>query len=129
MRQPLRNPVINVKDIQDPIVQANFRNIAAYFANQNQILDFQFKELSFSEAESHRRVRHSLGIVPKDFIVTQLSGQGDFTIHFGLCDSQFIDVSASGPCQVRVYFGTKTNPEGIEVNVAQDASQTFTATP
>lgn len=121
---PKDQPILNFKDIEDPIIQRNFENLKLYFSTQNQLLDFKFLEVLFTQAESNRRIRHSLGLVPLDIVLTHLSGVGSVTFNYSEFTTEYIDLTASDACRVRFFFGVK-NADASSTNGASEASQTF----
>lgn len=64
-----------------------------------------FLDLTFDRAVASFRYSHGLGIVPKDFIQTSLSGVGTVTINWQNSDRQYLDMTATGPCVVRGFIG------------------------
>lgn len=103
-----KNPVLVTKDVADPVIRRNFENLKTYFTRQNQLVDFEFQEVTFSGAEPNRRIRHALGYAPRDVLVSRLTGTGTVTFNYSEFDDEFVDLSASGPCQVRFYMGAKS---------------------
>jgi len=103
------NPQLNVKEFQDLYLRKNFENLVDYFKNQNQLLNFRFLELNFTKAVKNQKVSHGLGVIPLDAIPTRISGSGTFQINWGLCDSQNLDVTATGACRVRLFIGSYWN--------------------
>lgn len=110
-----QRPSLNIKDILDAVVRRNFQNLKEYFVNQGQLLDFQFLTVTFGGAEANRKISHSLGIVPKDIIVSMITGSGSCTFQLGKFTANEIYLSASGPCTVRFFLG----------NAAKDATSSF----
>jgi len=99
------SPELNVKDVADLYVRTNFQNLQNYFSRQNQFLDFQFLEIIFSAAESNRRVRHGLNVVPHDLVRLEMSGTGVVTWHRARFDKNFLYVSSTGPARIRLFVG------------------------
>lgn len=99
------SPELNVKDITDLYLRTNFQNLSNYYARQNQFLDFQFLEIIFSAAESNRRVRHGLAVIPHDLVRLEVTGTGVVTWHRNRFDKNFLVVSSTGPARVRLFVG------------------------
>lgn len=114
-------PVLNVKDVKDEVTRRNFQNLRDFFVAQNQLLDFQFMELVFSSAGT-QTPGHSLGFIPKDILVTQLTGTGPVTFNIGSFTSTVLSVTALAACKVRFFLGRR--PEGSSGANTAD-SQTF----
>ncbi len=117
-------PSINFADIQDPVLRRNFQNLVAYINQSLSILSgFQFFELVFKEAVFNQKIAHTIGKIPSDVIVTQCTGEGSVTFNFGRFDENYLDVSTSGPCRVRMFIGNQ--PTQARVNAASSDSQTI----
>lgn len=99
------SPELNAKDIGDPYVRTNFQNLKDYFTRQNQLLDFLFLEVIFTQAEDLRRVTHELGYIPRDLIRMEVSGTGIATFHRGKFTNRFLFISADGPVRLRFFVG------------------------
>jgi hypothetical protein len=127
------SPTLAVKEIKDPYIQKNFQNLKDYFQTQNQLLDFKFFEIEFTQAESNRKIQHGLGGIPVDLIRTYIVGTGAITFHRDEFDSTYIVVSASGPVLVRFFAGIYFNsavgdsPTGNEVWFSQISSGSSTS--
>lgn len=67
--------------------------------------NWQYVEFEFDKAVESFRYNHNLGFVPKDFIMSFLSGSGSVFINWYNTDRQFLDLSATGPCVVRGFIG------------------------
>jgi hypothetical protein len=102
-------PSLEVNKINDPEVRRNFQNLTEFIARQSQLAGFQMIEFSFSQATENAVIRHSLGYVPKDVIITKSIGPGEITLNFGKFTSQEIVVSATDACEVRAFIGTYQN--------------------
>ena len=101
----IERPVLNVKDIKDEITRRNFQNLRDFFIAQNQLLDFQFMELVFTTAGTKSQA-HSLGYIPKDIILSKLTGTGPVVFNLGAFTATTLSVTASAACVVRFYYGT-----------------------
>jgi microcystin-dependent protein len=99
------NPVLNVKDISDNLVQQNFQSLANYFLNQNQFLNFKFVEVVFTAAQKNMLINHGLGYVPLDIVPTLVTGVGSVTFNIGLFDKTNLNLTSSGACRVRFFYG------------------------
>lgn len=114
-------PNLFVKEIQDQYLRSNFQNLFQYFLDQNQLLDFKFFDLTFSGAETRRRVPHGLNRIPSDLIRLQVTGPGKITFHRADFDSQYLLLSSLGEGRVRFYAGSSpfsgaiSNSTGDEV--------------
>ena len=71
---------------------------------------FSFFEYTFDGAVSDIQVRHNLGYIPKDIIVTGVNPQaGAFTYKAELSTTSTITVSTSAACVVRLFMGNYTD--------------------
>ncbi len=99
------NPVLNVIDIRDPVIQRNFQNLISYFNAQNQLLNFQFTEQNLADGQT-LTITHNLGFVPKDIIVTKLVGTGPVTFNLSKFTTSTLSLTATKACVIRFYYGT-----------------------
>lgn len=120
------NPTLITKEIQDLYVRKNFEALSQYFGKENQLLGFEFNEVVFTETTANLKVAHQTGVIPRDIVVTQITGSGDVTFNLGLFDESTIDISASGPCRIRFFVGTYWNFLSRE-NAAETDTMIFSA--
>lgn len=116
----MMNPFLLVKEIQDTYLRKNFQNLSDYFQAQNQLLNFLFFEIVFTQAQSNKKLTHGLGFVPQDLIVTQKTGSGSVTFNNGLFTDTDLNISASGPCRIRFFVGTYWNFNSSVQNAPTD---------
>lgn len=101
-------------EIKDTFVQRNFKALADYFRANRMGVGFKHLELTFTSPVANFRTPHSLGFLPKDVIVTRLSGSGTVTWNYALFDRTNLDLTVSGdvsntnPVVIRAYIGTHT---------------------
>lgn len=96
--------------IADPIVRENFSKLLEYVRTENLLLGgFKFFELTFTQAETNKKIPHGLGYRPKDIIQTSITGDGDVLWHYANFDATHIEVSTSDACVVRVFIGSYSN--------------------
>jgi hypothetical protein len=120
------NPFLAIKEISDPYVRSNFQNLKAYFESQNQLYGFQFVEVIFTGAEENRRVRHSIGGIPRDLVRLEVSGPGVVTFHRDLFDENFIYLSADDEVRVRFFVG-RYHGSAIGPNTDENANEEWSA--
>lgn len=120
-------PSINTQEIKDKVIRKNFENILKYFREQGQLDDFEFRELVFTEAKANFKVTHAQRVIPKDILVTRLSGPGVIIFNYSEFTDTELDISVSAACRVRFLFGTKRS--NTEVDGTADEAQAFTASP
>lgn len=125
MSKPNPNaPIINTNNIPDSTLKQNFLNLLAYFKAQGQLDGFEFMEQIFTEAQANFRVSHTLGTIPTDVLLTQLTGPGSVTFNFGKFDANFLDITVSGACRVRFFYGVQGG-NAPSVNAASTDAQTY----
>lgn len=125
---PVNNPFLLIQQITDQYVRKNFENLNTYFNTQNQLLNFQFLELSFTAAVTAQIVAHNLGVIPQDIIVTKITGPGTISFLHGQFTSSAMFVTTTGACRVRFYFGRYFNYSSSINNVATDQTS-YSASP
>lgn len=122
------SPSLNVNAVPDPVMRRNFTNLQAYFQANGQIDGFQFIDQVFTKAVANQKIPHTLGIVPTDVIITQITGAGTVTFNFGLFDKNNLNLTATDACHVRFFFGvqggsTSTTNPSLTAAQATSASQ------
>lgn len=105
----LRRP--NFEGIEDPIAREALQylyeaSIGAAFLRSN----FQFFTVTYETAVTEERLYHRMGFVPKDIIQTAIldtDGGGPYTstYHYGLFTSEYLVISTTGPCVIRLFAG------------------------
>lgn len=89
----------------DDLLQ-NFQILQDAFRNQKLLQDWAFFDLTFNVAVTDEMFRHNLGYIPKDVLVTRLSGPGTLTFEYDKFTSEFIKITTTGACRVRCFVGT-----------------------
>jgi len=118
-------PRLNVREIADLYTRKNFENLAAYFAEQNQLLDFRFVEIDTAVAVTRERIKHNLNLVPRDLIRLEVSGPGKITLHKGVFDSTYLYYSSDGAVHARLFVGLSR--ASTPVVLAEDAVEVWEA--
>ena len=101
------SPVLATQQIKDPLLRRNFQNLASYFASNGQLDGFIFMEQIFTQAQKHFQPAHNLGLIPTDIILCRLTGPGSVTFNFGLFTTKLLDITVTGACRVRFFFGVQ----------------------
>ena len=93
-------------NLVDDRVRYNFQTILEYI-RRVPILRGEFKhfELTFTKAETNKRIPHNLGFLPLDVIQTRLTGSGAITWNYSLFTDTFLDVTTTNACVVRAFIG------------------------
>lgn len=120
---PQANPYLLTQQISDQYIRKNFEQLASYFQNQNQLLDFQFFELVFTAAATGVKQAHGLSYIPLDILVTHMTGTGAVTFDYGSFDSTFMVMNVTGPCRIRFFAGTYSKFISNVATVATDAQK------
>lgn len=105
-----------LKDIQDPHVRENFFRLTRFL--NSQIIfegDFDFYDVTITQANLSFKVKHGLTFIPQDIVM--LSSQGDYNFYFRYqeFDRQYIYITASGPCKIRFLAGKLSNKTNFQV--------------
>lgn len=101
-----KNPTIAIDSIQDQYVRKNFEALDQYFSGQNQLLDFKFFELVFTQAVTGFKKAHGLSYTPLDILVTRISGTGAVIFKYDQFDSSNLVMDVTGACRIRFFVGT-----------------------
>ncbi len=99
-------PQLNTQDITDLYVRNNFQALSNYFQKENQFVGFKHLKFSASEASNNVKISHGLGYIPRDIVVSRLTGSGKLTLNWDLFDTSTLDVSMSGALEARILVGT-----------------------
>lgn len=119
------SPMLLVKEISDPYVRKNFENLSSYFKQNNQLLSFNFLEVTF-EGAGQKLVSHGLGYIPKDILRCRIIGTGSVSFDYASFDSKNISISSTGPVSLRFFVGTFFNDPAGNVTF-QDKQETWSA--
>lgn len=101
-----QNPTVLIKEITDQYVRKNFTNIANYFSNQNQLLNFKFFEISVGAKTDSATIAHGLGVAPKDIVILFVSGAGQITFDLDGSDATNLSYSTTDQVYCRIMVGS-----------------------
>jgi hypothetical protein len=104
---------LNLERIEDPIIRENFMRIQESL--RNTIFDsgeWKFFQISAQGALTHHKFKHYMGFQPKDVLLTYSVGPGLATFHHELFDKEFLDISTTGPVNLRFFVGTYLQDPG-----------------
>jgi hypothetical protein len=121
-------PILLTKEVQDLFIRKNFQNLVNYFSSQNQFVNFNFFELNIPSAVTAQTMNHNLGYLPKDVVVTQVTGVGSVTFLYGKFTNTTFSYSSSGACRVRFFIGTYINDASTTTAQSTD-QETFVPIP
>lgn len=109
----MSNRKINLNYIADWKAKDNFDAIKK-FVNDMVILGTNWKllDLSYNDSQSNIKIRHGMTKAPLDVIITRKTGAGNVTINYEQFDDDYIDISVSGACKVRMIVGSMTSKRG-----------------
>lgn len=122
-------PILQVKEINDTYLRRNFQSLDDYFKSQNQLLDFKFLDIVFTGAETNRKIAHGLGVVPVDLIRLALVGPGVLTFDRSLFDKNYLYISSSGACRVRMFVGSYFASDAVDNFDTTETEQWFSQNP
>lgn len=96
-----------VGEVEDEYSRDNFRKLERELREQPLLKGkFKFFEITFSKAVTNLKYPHNLGFAPKDILQTSLIGAGTVTWNYVKFDRTNLDVTTSGACVVRGFFGS-----------------------
>jgi hypothetical protein len=131
-------PSLEVSKITDKYVQKNFKNLNDFFQAQNQLINFNFFDLTFTSTVSAQLFSHNLGYLPLDILMMKISGSGIVQFNMGAFTTTKMSitvtgtVTASSPTRIRFFIGSYWNqqnptaPASTDVMQFQSLIQTFT---
>lgn len=121
------NPDLSVQNISDLYIRTNFEKLNTFFREQGQLLDFKFVDVVFTRAGT-RKVFHGLKRVPSDLIRLSVTGPGNITFNRSEFDKDYITLSATDACRVRLYVGSYFQSEQT-LNFGPEDLETWFAVP
>ena len=122
-------PVLLTKELQDIYVRQNFQALVNYFQSNNQFYGFNFFEIIETAAvTTAKTLTHNLGFIPKDVVVTQITGVGTLQLQYGAFTKTTISYITTGACRVRLFVGTYFGDTSTASAQTTD-NQTLASTP
>lgn len=104
-------PTLAIKEVVDIFSRDNFKKLQDFFNTSTGLDLFQPVEFQVNQSLTEYKIKHGLGFVPRDVLVTQLiAGSGvKLTVHHGLSTKDELVVSSSGPLKARLLVGSFRN--------------------
>lgn len=95
-----------IKDITDQYIRESFQRVQDEFG-LNPFLrgNFVLKTYTFTQAETAKKIPHGLSFLPKDVILTNITGAGQLTVNYVNNDATNLNVTTTGACVVRLLIG------------------------
>lgn len=103
---------------EDPRASKNFEALRRFFEQEGQLQGFAHMEFTLQPGDSHVKIKHGLGYVPKDVILTRLlaTSGAQLTLHHAEFDTDNLvasySSSATTEARVRLFVGTYRNSTG-----------------
>lgn len=98
------------KNIEDPYILENFQRLSNFLNSDVMLMgNFKFYTLTFTGAVTNYRFKHNLDFVPKDLILTSITGSATVTINYDLFTKDYIDITTSGGTTIRFLVGSMRN--------------------
>lgn len=120
-------PQVAIDQLKDPLLQRNFKNLQNFFDTEIITMGFRFMEFTLDKETVNAKFAHNLGYIPKDVLVTRLTGEGQITFNYNLFDNRNIDVTVTGPVKVRLFIGTYRKETASGSQLTDADIQTFSA--
>lgn len=115
-------PQLAVKEIKDVIIRKNFQNLQDYFMAENQLMGFQFFDVTFTKAQTNFILKHGLSYTPQDVVVLQCVGAGQVSFNVGIFSTSSLNITTTGACRVRFLVGSYWNQQGSVANAKTDVA-------
>jgi hypothetical protein len=101
-------------EILDPFIRNNFDKLQTYLRTFGLgLARFTFFEIVIPGAVTNYRYPHRIGYLPKDILQTSKTGAGSLTWNYELFDKDYLDITTTGACTVRVFVGNYQ--EGVDL--------------
>lgn len=98
---------LDINDVPEKFSKENFRKIAEFVSKTAILLaNFEHFEINIDGAKAHFKYTHNLGFIPKDIIVTSVTGNGVVTFNVEEFTKEAIDITSTGKCTIRFFAGT-----------------------
>lgn len=96
-----------LQELTDQYLIENFRRLNDFFMSVKMLNGrFEFLEITIPQAVTDFNFTHHLGFQPKDIIQTSLIGAGSLTWNYEKFTKDFLSITTSGPCVVRLFAGS-----------------------
>ena len=105
-------PRFSISEIADQYIRRNFERLRDHLSQESPLLGFRHFELVFTSPQSHFKLKHNLGFLPKDVILTSQLGSGSVVFNTPLATADSLDLTVSGaitpqtPYTIRFFAGT-----------------------
>ena len=95
-----------VKEVLEQYARENFKRIQSEW-DLSPLLRGQFvlKELTFDNAVTDLDVPHGLSFLPKDVMITYITGAGQLTVNYDKITDTNLNVTATDACVARLLVG------------------------
>ena len=101
------NLELGLNGIKDGETKENFQKLEEFVDEQNLLeARFKFFEVEFDSAVTNFKLKHDLGYVPKDVIISSTKGTGEVVLNYDKFDKDYIDISTNGAVKVRMFAGS-----------------------
>lgn len=110
-------------------IRKNFEQLSRYYDTDGQLDGFKHLEFLVPSGASQVKIKHGLGFVPKDVIITRLLATSGvkLTLHHDMFDTENLVVSATGDVRVRMFLGTYKNSGAALEDFESAGTQEFKA--
>lgn len=123
--RPKYTPTMVLGQIKDEYTQRNFQAIQQFFEQEGQLNGFRFIEFSVDAASEDFRFSHNLGFVPRDVVITRVTGSGTVTLNYDKFNNNTISLTTTGACHVRGFIGTYSKDLSADTLESAPQPQTF----
>lgn len=105
------NPELIINQIEDVYLKRNFFLLDEYFKKQNQLLDFKFFSVKFTDGSLTQSVNHGLKFIPFDIILLGMTNNASVAFKVGLFTATKMEITVDKPCTLRFFAGKYFNQE------------------
>lgn len=105
-------PEFSISEIADIYIRKNFERLRDFLNNEPNLDGFRAFQVTFTATNTAFKFTHRLGFLPKDVIITSLTGTGTVVFNYSRFTATELDltiggtVSTTAPTVVRFLVGT-----------------------
>lgn len=120
---------IEISQVPEQFARKNFQNIKKFLDEETPLNGFRFVEFRITEAQADFKFHHKLGYIPRDFVITRVTGLGVVTLNYDKFDAETISVTTTAACVVRGFLGTYSKDTSADKTESVPQPMSYYTTP
>ena len=106
MGNKINVPLSQIKDIY---IRTSLESLVNNINSQQNLTDFKFFSVKFTENELTKTINHGLKFIPLDVIFLGITNNASVSFNIGLFTDKDAQITCDKPCVVRFYLGRVSN--------------------